>query len=588
MIYQSSPIFICFLSCVSLLFGQVGPIGQIEGNPFKLENSPKIKKIELTSINSWLAGSLNSPEIGKIKFTATGFKGEKIPHLSPNAFKYYLKKNGQEWPLKANTIFHSGKYEANLKYPRVSHLGPYQIGIKLNSSLGETTFLSETKLLYQKDKINIIFILDNSGSMVVNDPHNSRLQAVLNLPKDRKFSRMINKIGVVIFGDNAKVLIPMTAFQHLRRHSKKIASLSPRGKTDVPGGLKVAYKELMHHLGDGMTVAVLLTDGVSSTPSVDVHRLFKQAGVPIFTIGLEVKNSSEGFNPDYLKKIAQKTGGTYFRGGTQFLDSIYKKIATSRFNSRDQLTIILPKKKYRKDEYLTLYVKWLKKAPFDILIKVDEISTIPLKKIKSGNWHQFYLKPLKIGRRKLDISIESKKKTERHLTYLIEVIDQDLPFSWKAQSEAIKLIPYQLIKEAVVLHHQKNTHGYYHLESMHFIDQQTLLPTEVIKFIPAFHLLNPGETKVLSIAYEYQQEIAAGMYSGNILIESDEGIFGFEREIIVEHSGFASIAKQNLEITQTKPLNLKVFILILIIWLSFGIYLFYHFKKKTRVFPNGG
>ena len=537
--------------------------GQIQSNPFKLENFPNVKKINLTSIDSWFAGSLNSPNIGKIQFTTTGFKGEKISHLNPDSFEYYLQKDSKKWSIKASTIFRSGQYEAKLKYPRVSHLGPYQVGIKLKSSLGKSIFLSEPKLFYKKNKINIVFILDNSGSMRVNDPSSLRLQAVLDLQKDKKFSKIINKVGVVIFGDNAEVLIPMTEFKNLWRYNKKITSIASRGKTDVPQGLKVAYLELMSDFDNESKVAILLTDGVSSAPTTDAHQTFKKAGIPLFTIGLEVKNSQEGFDQKYLKKIAKETGGDYFKGETKFLNSIYKKIATSRFNAKDKLTIILPKKKYRKNEYLAIYVKWLEKDPFDFQIKVDEIPVTSLRSIESGNWYKFYLKPLKVGKRKLEASIKRNKKLERNLIYLIEVKNQESPFSWQAQTEPIKLIPSQLIKEAVILHHQENSYGFYHLEAMHFINQKAVLPPDIIKFLPSFHLLKPLETKVLSIAYLYQKKIPTGMYSGNILIESDHGIFGFERELIVSH--FASTSsKQNIELTKGEAFNLKIFILIFV------------------------
>lgn len=563
---------------------------QVTGNPFKLENTPKVEQISSFYIDSWQAGSLKKPSFGVVHFIVKGHSGQMIPHLPPHLFKYYLKKGNQSWAIKGSTTFRSSQspqYEARLKYPKVSDVGPYQLGIGLKSVLGNTDFLTEKKVFYQKDKINIVFVLDNSGSMSANDPLGSRLQAVLNFKKNRRLVEVIDKVGVVVFDSKPRVLIRMTSFTDLLKQKNKIDSLIPKGKTDVPAALKLAYHQLKK-IG-GTSAAVLLTDGVSSVSTVGSYLSFKKTGIPVYTIGLgsdtkSGKNNPEGFNQTYLKKIAEETGGIYFKSQAKALDSIYGRIIKDRFKSSDKMDFLLPKKHYLIDEYLSIHLKWIEKSPLDFVIKVDAIQVKPLRIIKSGNWHKVYLKPLTPGKRELLVSFFKNDVEIRQWKNIVEVEKKNNHFfTWKILSEQLKIVPSQTAKEGVLLTHDGNRSGFYYLETTDFVAFQnphSFLPLEMIEFHPSFHLLEPEETKLLSIVYHYRDDPPAGIYFGNILIESDNGIFGFERELVIDHH-ISGGSKANTELKKEKKILPHTIIPILLIWLVF--LMIYLWSSRSRI-----
>ena len=178
-----------------------------------------------------------------------------------------------------------------------------------------------------KEGVNVILVIDDSGSMQATDYQPTRLEAaksaaellVGNLdPKD--------SAGIVIFESGATTAAYLS--EDKERVQEKIAAIAPRsGETAIGDGLALAV-DMAQSEPNKKSVIILLSDGVNNagviTPD-EAIALAKSAGIPVYTVGLgtttpTVLGSDWLGNPDYaglnesaLQSIADQTGGKYYK-----------------------------------------------------------------------------------------------------------------------------------------------------------------------------------------------------------------------------------------------------------------------------------
>ncbi len=149
--------------------------------------------------------------------------------------------------------------------------------------------------------LDLVLVIDSSGSMGQNDPHDLRKQAS-SLVVDRLAP--IDICTVVDFDDKAKVLADADSDKQVLKRA--ISQINSDGGTNIGAGLKTAFNALDMRKNGARKGVILLTDGVG-----DYHGeadLFRKKGWPVFTIGL-LGNTNEAL----LSKIALETGGMYFK-----------------------------------------------------------------------------------------------------------------------------------------------------------------------------------------------------------------------------------------------------------------------------------
>ncbi|MGI6366372.1 MAG: VWA domain-containing protein [Bacillota bacterium] len=161
---------------------------------------------------------------------------------------------------------------------------------------GERDVIIET--LY----LDIVFVLDSSGSMSGNDPQGYRKTAAKSfvdalIPGDRG--------AVVTFSSSAALRQGLTSdFEAVKAG---IDQAYASGGTNIGAGISIAINELINKSTvDRIKVIILLSDGDGSYN----HSLTAQAqanDIVIYTIGL-----GNRVNTSLLKSIAQGTGGMYF------------------------------------------------------------------------------------------------------------------------------------------------------------------------------------------------------------------------------------------------------------------------------------
>lgn len=195
----------------------------------------------------------------------------------------------------------------------------------------------------EKEGVNVVLVLDVSGSMQAQDYKPSRIEAAKSSaetlidslgPKDN--------VGIVIFESGATTAAYMTPFKD--RAKEKLRAIAPKqGRTAIGDGLSLAV-DMATSIPNKKRVVILLSDGVNNAGVVSPEEAIefaRQNKIQVNTIGLGTATPAVlGYdmfgNPQYaeldenmLRQIAEKTGGVYYKSVDEdTLKDIYSKIGS--------------------------------------------------------------------------------------------------------------------------------------------------------------------------------------------------------------------------------------------------------------------
>jgi Ca-activated chloride channel family protein len=219
----------------------------------------------------------------------------------------------------------------------------------------------------EREGYNIMMVMDLSGSMAVTDmvQHGrpiSRLQVVKRAAEQFVRERSGDKLGLILFGTRAYLQTPLTYDRHSLLARIEDATPGLAGQTTSIGdALGLAVKHLQSVPSAGRVI-ILLTDGASNTGVLNplkAAELAKDEDIKVYTIGLGssaqlgnmatslfMPGSAAELDEDSLQKIADITGGQYFRAtNPTSLQRIYQKISALEKIKQEQETI-RPQKEY--------------------------------------------------------------------------------------------------------------------------------------------------------------------------------------------------------------------------------------------------
>ncbi|MEO0294239.1 MAG: VWA domain-containing protein [candidate division WOR-3 bacterium] len=204
----------------------------------------------------------------------------------------------------------------------------------------------ETEIV-QKEGIDIVLVLDISGSMRAVDFTPNRLEVAKNLAMEFVDGREGDRIGLVVYAREALIQSPLTLDHDLVK--EQINSLRfdllPDG-TAIGMGITYGSFLLSNSKGESK-VMVLLTDGINNAGNIDPETAAKDAlakGIKIYSIGIGERgevpypvldafgitryvNVNLEINEELLTKISDETGGKYFRATSkEALKEIYNTI----------------------------------------------------------------------------------------------------------------------------------------------------------------------------------------------------------------------------------------------------------------------
>ena len=171
-------------------------------------------------------------------------------------------------------------------------------------------------------ELDIVFVLDNSGSMRNNDPNFITKEVVTNF-----LDGMGEKshLGMVIFDETANLVVPLTSLDNAEVRARFLESLDVinfKGKfTNSPAGIERAIYELKTNgRQDTNKIIIFLTDGIVDTGNKsqdlekenwlkeDLTRESKNAGIRIFGIAF-----TDDADFRLIQTLAVRTDGEYFR-----------------------------------------------------------------------------------------------------------------------------------------------------------------------------------------------------------------------------------------------------------------------------------
>lgn len=212
---------------------------------------------------------------------------------------------------------------------------------------------------------DMLLAVDISGSMderdmLINKQPVMRIDSVKYVLSDFIERRAGDRLGLILFADNAYLQTPLTYDTHTVKTLLQESQLGFAGqKTAIGDAIGLAIKRLVERPAASRTL-ILLTDGANNAGNVEpleAAALASENDITIHTIGVgaermisrgfwgkQVVNPSRNLDELSLKKIAAQTGGQYFRAkNTDDLSNIYKMLDEIEPVNQDE-QVFRPKK----------------------------------------------------------------------------------------------------------------------------------------------------------------------------------------------------------------------------------------------------
>ena len=156
--------------------------------------------------------------------------------------------------------------------------------------------------------INVVFILDVSGSMAQGDKMELMKYSLSQLTD---MLRPADKMGIVTYSSKAKVMLAPTSGANKEKIKEEVSSLSAYGYTSGGLGLKLGFKQAKKNkIEDGVNHVIIITDGGFNRNSKDYKRTvrkYKRQDIHLSVVGIKNKPVAE----KSMKEAARAGGGHY-------------------------------------------------------------------------------------------------------------------------------------------------------------------------------------------------------------------------------------------------------------------------------------
>ncbi len=162
----------------------------------------------------------------------------------------------------------------------------------------------------RKDAI-LTFVVDVSGSMNMEN-RLGLVKRALTLLVDQL--RPTDKVGIVVYGSDARVVLTHTGIQNREYIIEAINQLHSEGSTNAEAGLQMGYKlALKNSKSDCINRVILCSDGVANVGNTGPDAILKtignyvKEGVTLTTVGFGMGN----YNDVLMEQLANKGNGSY-------------------------------------------------------------------------------------------------------------------------------------------------------------------------------------------------------------------------------------------------------------------------------------
>jgi Ca-activated chloride channel family protein len=240
--------------------------------------------------------------------------------------------------------------------------------------------------------IDIMLTLDISGSMLAEDFKPNRLEASKEVALEFIDGRPNDRIGLVLFSAESFLQCPLTIdHPKLKSLFANVKSGMVTDGTALGDGLGLS----VYHIKKSQAISkviILMTDGINNQGSLDpvtAAEIAKLYGVRVYTIGvgskgmapypfqtpfgIQYQNIDVQIDEDLLGKVAEGTGGNYFRAtDKQKLHEIYKEI-----DKLEKTKIDVSRFSKKKEEFLIFVIWAVIIFILEILLKYTVLRRIP-------------------------------------------------------------------------------------------------------------------------------------------------------------------------------------------------------------------
>ena len=489
-------------------------------NPLKIYSSSRVHRITDFRIDSWEAGSIDRPREALIHFQILGRKGEVISDLPSRSFRISLLKNNRPiYDFPESLSFYRGRYQSLLRLPRVKAPGNYGFLIRIKADKRFTEYRSPEHLHYSQKKINVLFILDNSGSMKKNDTGSRRYRAIFSLLDSPRYRRLIDKVAIVGFGDTARILLPFSDYIDRGMIETVLKKPLAYGRTHIPEALRLGHRHIIESRLKRDTIAIFLTDGVTSFAYGNQHHLFSQAGIPIYAMGLKGKDSGN-FDEAFLKKVAKDTQGEYFSTTTEVLDTLYLRIVEENISQNRRFSIFPLRRHYARNE--TIFLEILHRDGYlqaaKVTFTIDGESTPPLWIKKETGKIQGALYPLPIGHHRGVLTASKDGRLVIRYPFAFEVLRSGPPFSLRGKWSEIVIRSIGVHREPFILSHQGKTPAFYRFFFLDLKGEGEFYGRENISVHPNPAYLDPAGILSESIEFRHTRKYAKKRFAGHFVV----------------------------------------------------------------------
>ena len=241
--------------------------------------------------------------------------------------------------------------------------------------------------------IDIVLCMDVSGSMRAMDFKPNRLEASKNVGIEFVNAREDDRFGLVVFAGESFTQCPMTTDRAVVVNFLKEVEFGViEDGTAIGMGLATAVNRIKESKAKSKVI-ILLTDGVNNRGDVGPVTAAEIAAgfeIRVYTIGVGSKGNAPiqvqdmfgrtvirdmpvEIDEDVLKRIAETTGGTYFRAtDNNKLREIYQEI-----DQLEKTRLDIKQFSKRKEEYFPFLLAAMLILLFEILLRYTLFRTIP-------------------------------------------------------------------------------------------------------------------------------------------------------------------------------------------------------------------
>lgn len=163
----------------------------------------------------------------------------------------------------------------------------------------------------ERKDVSLTFVIDISGSM---DMDNRLGLVKRSLEMLIEQLRPSDKVGIVVYGSDARVVLDPTPASRKKRILRAIYSLRTEGATNAEAGLRLGYKMAMRaYERDAVNRVILCSDGVANVGQTEAGAILREVhgyveeGVTLATFGFGMDN----YNDTLMEQLADNGDGFY-------------------------------------------------------------------------------------------------------------------------------------------------------------------------------------------------------------------------------------------------------------------------------------